>query len=157
MRTVIRWALPIIAAAAVAAGVANAQTSSVSVTWPAACELKVSTLAHWQCADRHLNALDARLRAQGVLLARARTDIAALKSRNLKLAACVTEKPFTRYGSSDNYTIPFDSNGDGNYDSYNWYGQAFSMYDQTHQGDSVDLWVLQDGCSTAAYGRPPAP
>jgi hypothetical protein len=105
----------------------------------------------------HLNDLNERL-------ARTESQIAHLWARNKALLSCLAEYPVTRYGTSDNYTIPFYNNqlsnagtAPGYFNDYNWYAQFFQYLGPTQSGDTVDHWFLRDTCTPSVFGPPPAP
>lgn len=156
MRNIARLLLPLGAAAAIMA--ATAASASASVSWPANCEIKQTTAARWACTDKHMNALDARLRVQGAQLATARSQVASLRARNRRLNACIGEFPVTKRDMYDNWYFGSDTNGDGNFDQNNYGGQYTpEMLEQTQPTWGVDIWMVRDLCTPGAYNRPVAP
>lgn len=141
-RTIIAIAVGLVAA--VGGGTAySAMQQPHAAGWPVDCP-------HLRCVNIHLNQLNERVHALEV-------RVASVQRRNKLLRTCIAEYPISRETTYDNYTVPFDSNGDGNFDSYNWESQEIDYLSQTPQNNGVDSWILRDTCATAVFGRPPNP
>jgi hypothetical protein len=164
MNTIIRR-LPLALAAIAAVTAITAGTATAKASWPANCEIKASAAARWSCVDKHLNALDARLRNQGAQLLAARKHVATLRARNQRLNACLGEFPTTKRDMYDNWYYPFyNSNltnaatAPGYFNDYTYGGQFTpGMLEQTQNGWGVDIWMVRDTCDPATYNRPLAP
>jgi hypothetical protein len=141
--TVLGIGLGAVLATAGGAAFAQSQQPNVAQAWPAHCTT-------WRCVNNHLNLLRAHQKAHG-------QQILALRARNARLRTCLSEMPTSRYSGGDTYYFGTDTNNDGNFDQNNYNFTPYSWFDQTHQGDHVDHWMLQDNCTPASFGRPPAP
>jgi hypothetical protein len=153
VKSVLRWAVPLVVSAGVALGVAHAATSSsvVAANWPATC-----TFSGPSCGNNHLNNLDGRMRQQGALIvslrARIKNDEAKFASLQQALQntlgdslGCYGLTPFAEYPATANTT---NGNTPPGSDPNTEGGTYLDVEHQDNPANNRVYWILRDFCKS---------